>query len=77
MLVLSRKVGEQTVVADDIRIVILAIQGDRVKLGFEAPGHVTIHREEVHRRVASECAVYPKGADGRAGYRRVDADDLS
>jgi carbon storage regulator CsrA len=35
-------------------LVVLAVNGDRVKLGFSAPSNVAIHREEVHRRTQSE-----------------------
>jgi carbon storage regulator len=54
MLVLSRKVGEQTIIAEDIRVVVLAIEGNRVKLGFEGPRRVGIHRAEVYTRILQE-----------------------
>lgn len=49
MLVLSRKIGEEIVIADHIRVKIVCVQGNRVKLGIVAPEEVTIHREEIHR----------------------------
>jgi len=49
MLVLSRKIGEEIVIADNIRVKIVGMQGNRVKLGIVAPDDVTIHREEIHR----------------------------
>lgn len=49
MLVLSRKIGEEIVIADHIRVKIVGVQGNRVKLGIVAPEDVTIHREEIHR----------------------------
>lgn len=52
MLVLSRKVGEQVVIGDDIRVMVVSVRGDRVRLGFTAPGEVPVHRDEVHRRMA-------------------------
>lgn len=48
MLVLSRKLGEEIIIADHIRVKIVGIQGNRVKLGIIAPEDVTIHREEIH-----------------------------
>ena len=49
MLVLSRKIGEEIIIADTIRVKIVGIQGNRVKLGIVAPEDVAIHREEIHR----------------------------
>ncbi len=52
MLVLTRKPGEQIVIDDgQIRITILAVKGDRVRVGITAPPDVRVDREEVHRRV--------------------------
>ena len=49
MLVLSRKIGEEIVIAGNIRVKVVGIQGNRVKLGVVAPEEVTVHREEIHR----------------------------
>ena len=56
MLVLSRKKGQRTIIAESIRLVVLSVQGDRVKLGFEGPPDVPILREEVFERIACEAA---------------------
>jgi carbon storage regulator len=54
MLVLSRKVGEKVVIPDHgLVITVLAVQGQRVRLGITAPADVVIHREEVWRRAAA------------------------
>lgn len=50
MLVLSRKMGERIIIGDNIELVVIRIQGDKVRLGFEAPEDVTIHREEIYRK---------------------------
>jgi carbon storage regulator len=47
MLVLSRKVGERIRIAADIVIVVTAIQGDRIKIGIEAPKSVRVLRGEL------------------------------
>jgi carbon storage regulator len=49
MLVLSRKIGEEIIIADNIRVKVVGVQGNRVKLGVVAPEDVTIHREEIYR----------------------------
>jgi len=54
MLILARKEGEAIVVADNIRIRILETKAGQVKLGIEAPGHITIHREEIYQRIEEE-----------------------
>jgi carbon storage regulator len=48
MLVLSRKKNESIVINDDIRIVVVEIRGDKVRLGIEAPAEVPVHRREVY-----------------------------
>lgn len=47
MLVLSRKVGEQIVIAGDIVILVKRIKGDRVSIGIEAPQTVRVARTEL------------------------------
>jgi carbon storage regulator len=54
MLVLSRKRTEAIVVGDNIRITVLQINGDRVKLGIEAPLTVPVHRAEIQRCIFEE-----------------------
>ncbi len=52
MLVLSRRVGEEIVINDNIRVTVVAVKGDRVRLGVVAPREVTVDRAEVHERRA-------------------------
>lgn len=55
MLVLSRKCNEQIVIGDDIVVTVVAIRGGTVRIGIEAPPHVTVHRQEVFEAIrASE-----------------------
>lgn len=50
MLVLSRRVGEEIVINDNIRVTVVAVKGDRIRLGIVAPRDVTVDRAEVHER---------------------------
>lgn len=53
MLVLRRKVGETIILDGVITISVLAVEGERVKLGISAPPDVTIVREELLRAVVT------------------------
>jgi carbon storage regulator len=55
MLVLTRKVGEEIIIDKAIRITIVAIQGDRVRVGFTAPRETRIDRREIHERRSQPC----------------------
>ena len=55
MLVLSRKRGEAIVIGNGITVTVLAVDGDRVKLGVVAPAEVPVHREEVYQRIG-DCS---------------------
>jgi len=56
MLVLSRNIGETVVINDDTRITFLGIKGQQIRLGFEAPREVIIHREEIQQRISRETS---------------------
>jgi len=49
MLVLSRKINETILIGDDIKVTLLAVEGDKIKLGIDAPKHIKIFREELLR----------------------------
>jgi carbon storage regulator len=52
MLVLTRREGESIVIADDIQVTVVAVKGDRVRLGIAAPPWIRVDRQEVHERRA-------------------------
>jgi carbon storage regulator len=64
MLVLSRRVDESVIIGDDIEIKIVAINGDKVRLGIEAPKNIPIHRREVYEAIKAELAA--KSGDSNA-----------
>ena len=51
MLVLTRKTGESIQIGDDITIKIVAVEGDQIKLGIDAPKNVDIHRSEIYQQI--------------------------
>jgi carbon storage regulator len=50
MLVLTRKQGESIVINDEIQVTVVALQGNKIRLGIEAPEWVAVDRKEVHQR---------------------------
>jgi carbon storage regulator len=50
MLVLSRKLNERILIDGDIRITVLGLRGNQVRIGIEAPGSVRVIREELTLR---------------------------
>ncbi|HTI97851.1 MAG TPA: carbon storage regulator CsrA [Dongiaceae bacterium] len=51
MLILSRKAGECIVIDGRIRVKIVRVEGDVVKVGIEAPADVPVHRQEVYEEI--------------------------
>jgi len=64
MLILSRKVGESIHVGDSVTVTVLGVARGQVKIGIDAPRELTVHREEVYRRIQNENsrAASPKTA---------------
>jgi carbon storage regulator len=71
MLVLTRKQGEQIIIGENIRITVLAVEGNRVRLGLTAPDDVSILRVELGSW--RHDAIRPTPSDGRAHGRRAQA----
>lgn len=57
MLVLSRKPGEQVIIATQIVVKVLEVRGSRVKLGFVGPADVSIQREEIELKRREQAGV--------------------
>jgi carbon storage regulator len=53
MLVLARKIGEKIILNDDIEVIILDANQNTVRIGVNAPKHVSVYREELYREIKS------------------------
>jgi carbon storage regulator len=54
MLILTRRVGETVVIGDDVDVTVLGVKGNQVRLGVKAPREVSVHREEIYKRIKDE-----------------------
>ncbi|HSO97415.1 MAG TPA: carbon storage regulator CsrA [Solirubrobacteraceae bacterium] len=75
MLVLTRKTNQSIMIGDDIEVSVLAIMGEKVRIGIQAPRDVPVFRQEVYLEIkqqqAGEASATP---DETAGARaEVDA----
>src|SRR5690606_3919942 len=89
MLVLTRRRDESIMIGDDIRVTVVEVRGDQVKLGIDAPRSIPVHREEVYletleenRRAALSRTVDVANLEGvvpprRQGEERPDAPPAS
>lgn len=50
MLILMRRTGETVYFGDTITMTVLGVKGNQVRMGFNAPKSVEIHREEIYER---------------------------
>ncbi len=66
MLILSRRAGDAIIIEGGIRIVVLASDRRGVRLGIEAPTHVSIVREEIVTQIADENRRANVGLEGAA-----------
>ena len=69
MLVLTRKSNQSIMIGDDIEVSVLAIMGEKVRIGIQAPRDIPVFRKEVYLEIQQEHA-----AGGEKGAREdVDA----
>jgi carbon storage regulator len=63
MLVLSRRPGEEIIINGNIRVTVVSVKGDRVRVGIDAPTDVPVDRAEIHarRREFDEALKVPAG----------------
>lgn len=67
MLVLTRSIGERLFIQDGaIKIQVLEVKGNQVRIGIEAPKDITIHREEVFNRIQSGAVENQKNEEEAA-----------
>jgi carbon storage regulator len=59
MLVLSRKVGEEIVIGNDIRIKVLEIRGGKARIGIVAPEDIVVDRQEIHEKRMNALNEWP------------------
>lgn len=64
MLVLSRQRDQSIMIGDEIEITIVDVRGDKVRVGINAPKHISVHRKEVYEAIRRENEAKAAGNGG-------------
>ncbi|HIG07155.1 MAG: carbon storage regulator CsrA [Methylococcales bacterium] len=54
MLILTRRIGETLMIGDEVKVTVLGVKGNQVRIGVDAPRDVSVHREEIYDRIKEE-----------------------
>jgi len=66
MLVLTRSVGERLIINNgEIKLSILEVKGNQVRIGIDAPRSVSVHREEIYQRIIAEDSDDTSGGNNK------------
>ena len=69
MLVLTRKSNQSIMIGDDIEVTVLAIMGEKVRIGIQAPRDIPVFRKEVYLEIQQEQV----SSGGKRAREEVDA----
>jgi len=63
MLILTRKPGESVYIGDDVKVTIVEIKGNQIRVGIDAPRELRIYREEIYLQILEENKLAAEGTD--------------
>lgn len=70
MLILTRRISESVIIGDEVKVTVLGVKGNQVRLGIDAPKTVSVHREEIYQRIQQE----KQGDEGSSNSEEIDID---
>ena len=64
MLILTRRTGEKIRIGDEVTVTVLDVNGNQVRIGFDAPKSVSVHRQEIYERIEDEKRGIKRSGEG-------------
>jgi carbon storage regulator len=78
VLVLGRRVGEGIMIGHDVKVTVLVVAGDKVRIGIDAPQEIEVHREEVYLEIQqANVQAASTSTEGVAGLTAALKDQAS
>ena len=74
MLVLTRKSNQSIMIGDEIEVSVLAIMGEKVRIGIEAPRSIPVFRKEVYLEIQADEAADVNGSQVDAALKKLTGD---
>ena len=71
MLILTRRTNETLMIGDDVKITVLNVEGNQVRIGIDAPHDVAVHRQEIYERIQHEQKGNKKTNKYKERYERA------
>ena len=77
MLILTRRISESVVIGDEVKVTVLGIKGNQVRLGIDAPKTVSVHREEIYQRIQQEKHEEKGKGESAASFSEIQTEEKS
>ena len=55
MLLLTRNIGETIIIDGDVRITVMEVSGNQIRIGIDAPKNIKVYRNEIFERMQAEA----------------------